>query len=263
MKKMLLLFLILFLPIFLFDFNPPKTKAENVIFAKIQTENSYMYSSPNDEDKNKLFILPITYFVKLFNEANENFYYCAYKDINGYVKKSNVTAMNGTPAHPYLEGLFRTFSLEGLGIYSLPQHNEDKRQATIPYLTDDLIYYGLMTGQELVPDKSDQWIYCKYNSNSEIYGYVYSVFCDKVPREVENLERFDILSNPFGKTTRPKQLSSVAMGFIIAGVAIPCIIVLYLLVKPTLSKEKLNTIKPKFRAKRNHDYFEFDDSDLN
>ena len=263
MKKSYFLLIILFLPLFLFDFNSLETKAANIFYAKIENDTVYMYSSPNDNFENKLFVLPKTYFVKLINEANENYYYCSYKDLKGYVKKTDVVAMNGTPAHPYLEGLFRTFSFDGLGIYSVPQLNNEKHLATIPYLTDNLIYYGFMTGQELVPDKSDQWIYCKYNSSSEICGYVYSVFCDKVPKEVANNERFEVISNPFSNSSKPKKLSNVGMGFIIAGVAIPCIIVLFLLVKPTLIKEKLNTAKPKLRAKRNRDYFEFDDSDLN
>ena len=263
MKKIPILIFFLFLSVFFFNTTPQQTHAENVVYAKIQSESCFMLSSPSTSSTNKLFLLPQSYFVKLINEANDEYFYCSYKDINGYVKKSEVVAMNGTPVQPYVEGLFRTFSLEGLGLYSAPQLSESSLLATIPYLTDNLIYYGTMTGQELVPDKSDQWIYCKYNEESSICGYVYSVFCDKIPIITENTESFEVVENPFIKTVAPKELSSVAMGFIILGVALPCLIVLFLLVKPTFIKEKLNTAKPKLRAKRNHDYFEFDDSDLN
>lgn len=263
MKKILLFIFLLTLPCLLFDYFPEFSKADTIIYAKVETENAFMYTTPNSEDKNKLFILPQTYFVKLINVANDDFYYCSYKDIKGYVKKNEVVAMNGTPAHPYVEGLFRTFSLEGLGIYSSPQLSSEKCLATIPYLTDDLIYYGTITGQELIPEKSDQWIYCKYNDESSVCGYVYSVFCDKVPKITDNTESFEIISNPFTKTTKPSELSPVAMGFIIVGVALPCLIVLFFLIKPTLLKDKLNFPSPKLRAKKNRDYFEFDDSDLN
>jgi len=263
MKKIILLNLLLFLSIFLFDFYPHKAYAEKVVYAKIQSENCFMFSSLNNSDKSKLFTLPKSYFVKLINDANEDYYYCSYKDIEGFVKKSEVVAMKGTPAKPYIEGRFRTFSLEGLGLYSSPQLLEDNLLTNIPYLTDDLIYYGTMTGQEVIPEKSDKWIYCKYNAERGICGYVYSVFCDKVPIYTENTEQFDVIESPFSQNTTPKELSPVAMGFIIVGVAIPCLIVLFLLVKPTIMKEKLNTEKPKLRAKRNRDYFEFDDSDLN
>lgn len=237
--------------------------AEEVIYAKISDEEVYLYSTPSNNDKNRLFLLPSTYFVKLLNKANEEFYYCSYKDITGYVKQSEVVAMKGTPSSPYLEGLFRIISLEGLGLYSSPQLNESNLLATIPYLTDDLVYYGIMAGQELVPDNSNKWIYCKYNDESGICGFVYSTFCDKVPKETINTESYEIIDHPFASTTEPHELSSVAMGFIIIGVAVPCLIVLFLLVKPTMLKDKITTIKPKLRAKRNRDYFEFDDSDLN
>lgn len=168
-----------------------------------------------------------------------------------------------TPVHPYVEGLFRTFSLEGQQLYSSPYLNTQKCLATIPYLTDNLVYYGTLLGQEVIPDKGKEWIYCKYTQEEAICGYVYSVFCDKVPKITTNNENFEIITSPFSNTQKPQKLSSVAIGFIIAGVAIPCLVVLFLLIQPTLNKEKLNTLKPKLRAKRNRDYFEFDDSDLN
>lgn len=263
MKKLSLIIILLFIPLLLFNFKPEVSNSEEVLYAKVENEDVFMFSSPNDSETNKLFVIPKSYFVKLINHANEKFYYCCYKDIKGYVKKNEVIAMAGTPSQPYVEGLFRTFSLEGLGIYSVPQLNEEKHLATIPYLTDDLIFYGFITGQELVPDKSDQWIYCKYNLDNSICGYIYSVFCDKVPKVVENTERFEVVVNPFETISKPSSLSPVAMGFIIVGVALPCIIVLFLLVKPTFLKDKLNTSKSNLRAKRHHDYFEFDDSDLN
>ena len=262
MKNLLSMFLIVFSSLLPIHFNSLISKADSPIYAKVEMDNIFLYSSPNDNNENKLFILPKTYFVKLLNEANNNFYHCSYKDIKGYVKKSQVVAMAGTPAHPFVEGLFRTFSLEGLGIYSSPEFKKENCLTTIPYLTDNLIYYGRIIGQE-IPDKSSEWIYCKYKLDNEICGYVYSVFCDKLPTVSVNTENFEIIANPFSKNEKPKELSPVSMGFIIAGVAIPCLIVLFLLVKPTLNKEKLNTIKPQLRAKRNRDFFEFDDSDLN
>ena len=258
MKKILFI-LILFLPLVCLQ-NFSIASADEVYYAKINSESAFLYSSPNEE--NSLFLLPKTYFVKLINEANKDYYFCSYKDIKGYVKKNDVLAMNGLPSQPYLDGLFRTFSLDGLGLYSSPSYSQENLLATIPYLTDNLVFYGEIQGQELVPEKGKKWIYCKY-SDQNIFGYVYSVFCDKLPSFTQNYETFETIENPFEKTSIAKELSPVAMGFIIAGVTIPCVIVLFLLIKPTLNKEKLNNLKPKFKAKRNRDYFEFDDSDLN
>lgn len=261
MKKFLLIFCL----IFVLSLSLPNQQyafADNAIYAKIENDDVFMFSAPQNNEKNKLFCLPSSYFVKLIDEADENFYYCYYKDQKGYVKKSDVSPMKGIPSKPYLEGLFRTFSLEGLGLYSSPHVEQNNLLATIPYLTDDLIFYGSLLGQEVIPDKTKEWYYCKYNSANGICGYVYSVFCDKVPSFVENTERFEKIEQPFSQNKSPKPLSSVAMGFIIIGVSIPCLVVIFLLLKPTLLKEKLN-IKPKLKARRKRDYFEFDDSDLN
>ena len=237
--------------------------SEYMLYAKIEKENVFMYKHPENNEKNKLFSLPSTYFVKLINEANDDFYYCYYKDLKGYVQKSDVCPMLGIPSKPYLEGLFRTFSLDGLGLYSSPYIQEKNLLSTIPYLTDDLIFYGSINGQEIIPDKTNEWYYCKYNFGEGICGYVYSVFCDKLPIETQNLETFDVITQPFYNSSSVKELSKTAMVFIVLGVAIPCLIVLFLLIKPTLIKESLNTTKSKLKTKRKRDYFEFDDSDLN
>lgn len=262
MKKLFILFFAFLLP---FISMPASyvTKANHEIFAKVEKENVYFYSSPVEDSEKRMFILPQSYFIKLLDEAGKSFYFCSYKDLKGYVKKNEVIPMNGTPVQPYVQGMIRVFSFEGLGMYSTPFLKSDKCLTKIPYLTDDLIFYGSILGEEVIPDKSKEWIYCKYNAQYGICGYVYAVFCDK-PQIFENSERYPTIENPFKeKTISPKQLSPVAMGFIIMGVALPCIIVLFLLIKPTFLKEKLNTARPKLKVKRHKDFFEFDDSDLN
>ena len=77
-----------------------------------------------------------------------------------------------------------------------------------------------------------------------------------------NNEVFDIVETPFPTNTDLSELTPVTMGFIIVGVSLPCLIVLYLLVRPSMQREKIEKSKPKMRAKKHKDYFEFDDGDL-
>lgn len=238
------------------------TAESSPIYAKVSYNNVYLYSLPENKDENRLFMLPHTYFVKLLASEGEEFYYAQYDDIFGYVKKASVTPMNGTPVSPYATSSFRVFSLDGIGLYKYPSMQEEKI-ADIPYLSEELTFYGTMQGEEVIPEKSNQWYFAKYAS-SGTFGYVYSVFCDKLPQIEENTETFNVISSPlFTEEKASNELSPVAMTFIILGVSLPCLIVLYLLVKPTMIKEKLTKEKPKLRAKRNRDYFEFDESDLN
>ena len=238
--------------------------ANATYYAKIETNGIFLYSKCSTLEKDRLFEIPTSYFVRLIDNAdNKDFYYCMYKDIYGYVLKSEVIPMNGMPNSPFVEASFRVFLPEGIGLYSFPTYSDEHKTTTIPYLTDNLTYYGLMTG-EAIPDKSNIWIYCKYNSSINSYGYVYSVFCDKLPSIATNNERFDIVVNPFSSSSKsPKEMTSVTMGLIIVGVSLPCLVVLFLLVKPTFSREKVEKAKPKLRAKKGKDYFEFNDNDLN
>ncbi len=231
------------------------------IYAKVENDGVYLYSNPKIDNESKLFQLPNSYFVRLIENAGEDFYYCVYKDVYGYVKKSDVTAMKGTPIMPFVEANFRVYAPEGLGLYSKPQLSEQLKKATIPYLTDTITYYGTIVGQEAIPDKSNVWIYCKFSYETNAYGYVYSVFCDKLPTITTNTERFEVIEVPFEIASKgAKELTSVAMGFIIVGVSLPCLIVLFLLVKPSM--QKVNNPKTKLKGRRNKDYFEFDENDL-
>ena len=189
--------------------------AQNSYYAKITNENVYFYSDPIEESEKILFEIPNTYFVKLIDNANENFYYAIYKNVYGYVKKSQVNVMSGTPVNPFANATFRIFSPDGIGLYSTPSINQ-------------------------------------------------SVFCDQLSQIQDNYETFEIVENPVFSTDKsPNELSAVAMTFIIIGVSIPCLIVIYLLLKPTLLKEKVLNEKPKIKKKHHGDYFEFDDSELN
>ncbi len=263
MKK---IFLFVFLLSFLSFFSPQISgrialAKESEIYAKIEGENVPFYSVPAEEENSKLFILPSSYFVRLLS-AEQGFYYAQYKDIFGYVKQSQVSPMNGTPVTPYANPTFRIFSFEGLGLYKSP-HSSAERLATLPYLCEDFTFYGSISGQEAVPQKSNLWYFVKYGSSGKI-GYVYSVFCDNFSSIPQNTETFEKISSPlFTEEEASAELSPVAMAFIIIGVSLPCLIVLYLLVKPNMYKEKLPKEKPKFRAKRNRDFFEFDETDLN
>lgn len=263
MKKFILLCLFLIFSLPLLSIPKKETNAESSpIFAKINYENVYFFSLPSSEEENKLFVLPKTYFVKLLASENDEFYYAQYDDIFGYVPKTALLPMNGIPTKPYATSTFRVFSMEGLGLYKNASMSTQKL-ADIPYLSEELTYYGIMQGEEVIPEKTNEWYYAKYSKTGAL-GYVYSVFCDSLAKIEDNTETFEIIKTPiFVEDVSGEELSSVAMTFIIIGVSLPCLIVLYLLVKPTMFKEKITREKPKLRSKGNRDYFEFDEADLN
>lgn len=252
MKKILLIFI--FLSIFSSqNYHFSFAESSPVYYAKVEHEG-YFYSSANENTA--LFQLPTSYFVLLTGEENSSFFKASYKGLDGFVKKSEVTPMSGTPSSPYPNANFRVFAKEGLGLYSAPS-SSSSLVSTIPYLYKELEFYGFMTGEIDIPQKSNQWYYCKYISS---YGYLYSVFCDNLPTIEKNTESFDIISPTFNQSS-VATLSKSSLVWIIVGVGLPSLVVLFLLLKPSLIKERI--LNGKAKPRRRKDYFEFDDSSLN
>ncbi len=241
-------------------------------YAKITRDEVYFFEQPNDSTEFRLFKLPASYFVLLTADANDKFYSCRYGDKTGYVKKDEVTAMYGTPLSPYANfANFRVFALDGIEMRSTPRKNPLNVITKIPYLEDNLLYYGSIEGDELVPKKSSIWYYCKYiNDEQSQFGYLYSSFCDEMANIPLNMEEFDKVEGelfplPVQPNTPSTHLSGTAKTLIIVGVSLPCVVILYLLIKPTLINEKSNKRSTKSkpaRRKRHGDYFEFDENDL-
>ena len=255
MKKILFLIVLFLLPSPFF-YADIQTSAESSFYAKIQKDDVYMYATANTSSP--LFIIPKTYFVKITAEEN-GCYLAQYRDIVGYVKKEEVTPMNGTPLTPFYIEEFRAFLPNGTGLYANPDLNSSSQLLTIPYLYSNLTFYGNIYGNS-IPNKSNNWYYCKYEDQ---YGYVYSVFCDQIESPPINNESFDVISSPlFAEKEKVSSLSSTAMAFIIIGVSLPCLIVLYLLVKPNLMQTKSPKEKRSFKLRKRRDYFEFDEGDL-
>lgn len=240
-----------------FSINFSQAAHEKTYWAKIENDQTFFYAQ--DNINSQLFVLPKSYFVKLTGEE-ENFYKAQYKDLSGYVKKEEVTPMDGQPLTPFFVESFRVFLPSGTGLYAMTQMADEYKILDIPYLYEDLVFYGSINGTFAIPEKTNLWHYCRYEDQ---LGFVYSIFCDKLLSPPLNNESFDVIENPSFEIESPIDgLSSTAMAFIIIGVSLPCLIVLYLLIKPNMMKSTLPKEKVKYKAKRKRDYFEFDQSDL-
>lgn len=265
MKKIGLICLIFAL---LLTFSPASTTVHadeaNTYYAKILSSSTYFYSSPNDYDDARLFIIPSSYFVLLLDNANEEFYYAKYADLYGYVKKNDVTPMDGTPSSPYANSTFRNFSPNGLSIYSRPQSGAEIL-GSLQFLQTDIPLYGEIVGEELFEDSTNTWFYCSTTQNGQtINGYAFSYYCDIIVRPTENTEYFPEITGElvFSNTlSGGVGLSDTAKAIIILAVSLPCLIVLYLLLSPSKRKTSKSAEKVK-TVKRGKDYYEFNEDDL-
>lgn len=267
LMKVILLFALLFT--FLSPVKP--VFADETHYARILSNSVCFYSSPNETSA--LFYLPNSYFVELYANAGEEFYAAKYMDLVGYVKKAEVSPIYGVPIMPYADRLsFRVTSLSGLDMRSSPKSDSPFEIIdNVPYLARDIILYGQMTGDAMVPESTTTWYYCKYLKGTlSSTGYLYSLFCDKVISPSLNTEVFEFNNeilfpekqeNPQGA---PSSLSftSPTQIIIIIAISLPCVGLIYLLFKPTRiakNEENSRTKKKKIHRLKKSDYYELDD----
>lgn len=242
-----------------FDFLPANANGNLSYYAKILSPGIYFYSSCNDDGK--LFELPSSYFVLLTDDADENFYSAKYGNCVGYVKKKEVSPMQGTPLKPFATSYnFRITSLSGLPLFKQATF-ESQEITNIEFLEDDVYFYGNFQGQELFSNSTDIWYYCSYTANNKTeYGYVFSYYCDFINDVKQNDEYFEeITGNLTFKidSATPSGMSDAIKAIIILAVIIPILIGIYFFITPNKKKTKNKVIK------RHKDYYELNESDLN
>ncbi|MBR2220908.1 MAG: hypothetical protein IJ975_02070 [Clostridia bacterium] len=253
---------------------PNMALAQNSVFARIEKPNVFFFNSPVDDAGYRVFEIPQSYFVELLGKAEDAedlFYSARYLDVCGYVKKADVTPVQGVPQNPFASGIsFRVFSLSGLDLKSTPSGDSPfNRIINVPYLCSDLIFYGTCPGQELIPDKNNLWYYCKYiNGDSSYFGFLYSEFCDKLSPIIPNTEILPVFEGElFAKPTinQTNQSTNSAISnelkiFVIVAISLPCIFIVYLLFKPTkLVADDGKKSNKKIRRLKRSEFYELDD----
>ena len=256
MKKISLILLFSFL-IFL-NF-PNFAVAENAYYGKIKNGQVYFYSEPNSSSR--LFELPYSYFVHVLGVEDDEYYQAVYKDIEGYVLKSEVTLMSGQPNTPYYNDTFLNYS--SFSLYESPQSSSTILTNFSENQTFN--YYGAMEGEEL-KELNTTWYYCSTLISGQTFqGYIYSGIVNEEIRISVNSETFQEVSEEvFTATTNGEQFSALSTGtkvLLIISIAVPSIFILFFLIKPTKMK-KQKTEKKGIRKIQHGDYFEYDDKDI-
>lgn len=260
--------------------------AQATYYGRALSSNIYLYSSPLivDDNSNRIFEIPTTYFVKILKNENDLFYKAEYNSISGYIIKSEFSYVDSTPKNPFAENIsFRVFTPSGVNLRSSPNETLGATNliTTIPFMETNLSFLGNCIGEEAISYKGNIWYYCKFiKNNQDLYGYVYSPFCDMLKTIPQNTENFTYTTVVFDSNneptkTKPDQFTSLAIGWqvtIIISVSLPCIGIIYLLFKPTKiamqsPKNKVDGKpigkKKKISRLKNNDYYEIDNNYFN
>lgn len=273
MKKYFLLFFLTTLIILSSHINAKgKVYAVTYPYARIPLPNVALYKTPVATDNNIIFYMEQSYYVKLLEDESGGFYKAEYIDEIGYVQKSDLTFIKGTPQNAYPTNIsFRVFAPSGLNLRSSPVESEGPFNVitVIPYLENSLMYYGKTIGEEAIIHKGNLWYYAKYlptGAETTPKGYLYSVFCDLLSVIPINSEQHETIDAPIFETSSPDvdnnllaSLPQYLQIIIILGVCLPCIIIIYFLFKPTKITIDTGKKKKKIRKLKGADYYEFDE----
>lgn len=209
-------------------------------FARILQDNVNLYKSPIEAEDytNVLFVLPKTYFVQLLDNAGNDFFKAKYKDFYGYVKKDKVMPVVGTPQTPYLNDInFRVFAELSRDMRTYPTTKTNSSQVVyVPNLSRNLTYFGTVIGDSLIDGRTNVWYYCKYSADKDYYGYIYSDFCDELPKQLPiNSEEISYTTEPNFNAIEPEKtslpLENKATGIVIAILSVPACLVVYLIMQ--------------------------------
>ena len=220
-------------------------------YARVMVEDCYLYRTPMESNdfSNVYFKLPRTYFVELTEAVGDNFYKANYRNCSGYVKKDSVRAIVGTPKKPYYESHFRVYSEQSRIMRSEPTSvsGSSSQIIYVPLYSRDLTFIGAVAGETFVEGRTNVWYYCKFSTDKDYYGYIYSEFCDEfeldsIPPNKENVTYTDIpvFTKPVEeKTSMPIESKTTAV--VIAVLCVPALIFLFLVVKSSKFSSKEHT----------------------
>lgn len=246
MKKLFCIlgcFLFIFCSIFLVkQFEFEQTSTQNISgYACVKTNDCYLYKYLIDNPlvESRYFLLEKSYFVKVIESANDEFYKVKYIDKLGYVKKSNIEFVEEVPQNPFLEEItFDIYSLSNVKLRNEPstKNGISSIVSTIPASQKNLTYIGKISGEESIKGLGNIWYYCEYTlaDNSKICGYIYSPLTNNLSPINENCENLTTVSiNQFVPLNSLLYLNINTKNLIILIILIPSVYVLYLFTKPT------------------------------
>lgn len=216
-------------------------------YAQILENNVYLYktASLNTDNSNIHFILEKTYFVELLSDSGE-FYRARYCDITGYVLKTQVQCVSGTPATPYLQNVtMRACYSEGCIIYSQPNSASSYYIMNIPRYSRDLYYLGKIYGEALIPERTNLWYCVRYRtSTTDQIGYVYSDGVDQMTSYVKNTETLPYTELPSFMLTTDTVPKSTKNAIIIL-LSIPALLFVFMIIR---GSSILYSTKPKSKT---------------
>ena len=206
-------------------------------YAQIKNSNTYLYKSAElSFTNNKWCIIENSYFVKILQNYNAQFYKVEYNGIVGFVQKNEIQLVNEIPNTPYPNTIKFNIGKTSCYMRSNPKTKDvtDNTLKIIPANTKNLKFIGKIIGEEAIDFNGSIWYLTEYDGE---VGYVYSGYTNSISSVLKNVEK---VSNFTGSDfSKVNPLTNLQCIIIILLTLIPTLIILYLLYTP----KKLKKIK--------------------
>lgn len=204
-------------------------------YAQILQSNVYFYKTASTDSslENVHFILERTYFVELVSSEG-NFYRAKYLNTEGYVFKSQVQCVKGTPTNPYLQGVsMRIYGEESRRLSTVPTTvgGESTKIMMLPKFTRDVVYIAKCYGETLIPERTNIWYYVKYSDETSHYGYIYSDGTDQMSAIAPNIESLTYVDNPTFEIEGPIAIPTSTKNIIIIMLSIPALLFVFMILR--------------------------------
>lgn len=227
------------------------TKSKNCCFsateyAQVGKTGAMLYAFPStsEQTSNKLFIIEPSYFVKVVEKPNDDFFKVEYNNIVGFVKTTDVNLVSNTPVNPFLTNI--TFEIKSNCSANLRSEPSTLSNSSIikilPAGTKNLEYIGKIGGEESFNGYGNVWYYCKHTdiNNNVCYGYVYSNLTTNLTSITLNTEVTKNVNAKNYDFTNLLYINISTQNLIVAVLCVPMLLIIYLFTKPTKVIKKLN-----------------------
>lgn len=210
-------------------------------YALVKQNNCYFYryTLDNPAVNNKYFLLEKSYYVKVLENADENYYKAEYNGISGYVKKTDIEFVEEVPESPFLSEItFDVYSASSVEIRNEPstQNGIGSVITTLASGYKNLTYYGKIAGEESIKGLGNIWFYCSFETpdGDQIFGYIYSPLTVNLSPINENTEQLTPVSvTDYVPLNSLLYLNLSTKNLIIIALIVPTLYIAYLFVKPT------------------------------
>ncbi len=194
-------------------------------WAQVKVVGEYLYVTPNADSAytNVVCMLENTYYVNIMYETDD-YYKVQYNGVTGYVKRSAVKRVSGTPQNPYPGNIKLSTYSRNCYLRSTPTQNSLGNDIMLlPAGSSGIEFVGKINGTRIEDFGDNTWYYVAFSGK---YGYVFSGYIATNFHIYPNDEQLPEAST---KETVLNPLSNSAVVIIIVLLLLPMLVILYLM----------------------------------